>query len=72
MEPQIRNIELQETVPVSDHKTTAELELEQLEGRLRTVQLSLEILTGACATLPDSSGDDNGHSDEGKRCFVAA
>jgi hypothetical protein len=40
-------------VPKPDHKTVAELELERLEGKLRTIQLALEILTGACATLPD-------------------
>ena len=39
--------------PKSDHKTDSERELEQIETRLRTVQLALEILTGICATLPD-------------------
>jgi hypothetical protein len=33
------------------------MELERLEGTLRTVQLALEILTGACATLPDPEAD---------------
>ncbi|EKM61546.1 uncharacterized protein PHACADRAFT_135300 [Phanerochaete carnosa HHB-10118-sp] len=39
--------------PKSDHKSPAELELELLERRLRTVQLAVEILTGVSATLPD-------------------
>ncbi|KAF5368331.1 hypothetical protein D9758_002154 [Tetrapyrgos nigripes] len=53
-EPQIEKLSLKHT-PKTDHKSQYELELEQLEGRLRTVQLALEILTGACATLPDPS-----------------
>lgn len=45
------------------------MELEQLEGNLRTVQLALEVLTGACATLPDPSAgadedDIEGDEDE--------
>lgn len=47
--------------PKSDHKSQTELELEKLEGKLRTVQLALEVLTGACATLPDPEA---GGSDE--------
>ncbi|KAJ7623345.1 armadillo-type protein [Roridomyces roridus] len=43
--------------PKSDHKSPAEVGLERLENRLRTVQLALEILTGACATLPDPQPD---------------
>ncbi|KAG7099676.1 hypothetical protein E1B28_001500 [Marasmius oreades] len=43
--------------PKSDHKSTQELELDQLEGKLRSIQLALEILTGVCATLPDPSMD---------------
>jgi len=61
--------------PKSDHKSKTELELEKLEGRLRTVQLALEVLTGTCATLPDpeiggpdeeegDDGDDNGEGGE--------
>lgn len=30
-----------------------EKELERIEAKLRNVQLSLEILTSVCATLPD-------------------
>ncbi|KIJ21986.1 hypothetical protein PAXINDRAFT_124380 [Paxillus involutus ATCC 200175] len=60
--PQIEKLSLKNT-PKSDHRSPAELELERLENRLRTVQLALEILTGTCATLPDPvSGipnDDN-------------
>lgn len=51
-EPQIEKLSLKHT-PKSDHKSPAEIELEKIETRLRTVQLSLEILTGVCATLPD-------------------
>lgn len=58
--------------PKSDHKSETELELEKLEGKLRTVQLALEVLTGACATLPDpgvggpdeEEGDDNAEEGE--------
>ncbi|KAF5385007.1 hypothetical protein D9615_001213 [Tricholomella constricta] len=55
-EIQIENLSL-EHAPKSDHKSQAELELERLEATLRTVQLALEILTGACATLPDPESD---------------
>ncbi|KAF8737507.1 hypothetical protein AX14_012665 [Amanita brunnescens Koide BX004] len=59
-EPQIEKLSLKNT-PKSDHKSQTELELEKLEGKLRTVQLALEVLTGACATLPDPEA---GGSDE--------
>ncbi|KAF9451411.1 ARM repeat-containing protein [Macrolepiota fuliginosa MF-IS2] len=51
-EPQIEKLSLKHA-PKSDHKSSVEVELEKIETRLRTVQLALEILTGACATLPD-------------------
>ncbi|RDB28844.1 hypothetical protein Hypma_015922 [Hypsizygus marmoreus] len=51
-EPQLENLSLKNT-PKTDHKSQIELELERLEAKMRTVQLALEILTGACATLPD-------------------
>ncbi|TFK41883.1 armadillo-type protein [Crucibulum laeve] len=51
-EPQAEKLSLK-NAPKSDHKSTTEIELEVLETKLRTVQLALEILTGACATLPD-------------------
>jgi hypothetical protein len=66
----LENLSLKST-PKSDHKSTVEIELALLESNLRTVQLALEILTGACATLPDpepdapENGDDN--NDEGTR-----
>ncbi|KZT08776.1 ARM repeat-containing protein [Laetiporus sulphureus 93-53] len=50
--PELEKLSLKHT-PKSDHKTPSQLDLERLETRLRTVQLALEILTGACATLPD-------------------
>ncbi len=57
--------------PKSDHRTPAEIELAQIERKLRTVQLSLEILTGVCATLPDpepvvEGGDDEEEGEEGE------
>ncbi|KAH7886017.1 ARM repeat-containing protein [Phlebopus sp. FC_14] len=50
--PEIEKPYLKNT-PKSDHKSPTQLDLERVENRLRTVQLALEILTGACATLPD-------------------
>ncbi|KAI6136418.1 ARM repeat-containing protein [Pisolithus sp. B1] len=50
--PEIEKLLLKH-VPKSDHKSPTELEFEKVENRLRTVQLALEILTGAYATLPD-------------------
>ncbi|KAJ7902614.1 armadillo-type protein [Mycena olivaceomarginata] len=57
--PNIEKLSLKNT-PKTDHKSPAEIELERLEGRLRTVQLALEILTGACATLPDPEPETEG------------
>ncbi|KAH8111844.1 armadillo-type protein [Phellopilus nigrolimitatus] len=51
-EPKVEKLSLKHT-PKSDHKSPGERELERIEARLRNVQLSLEILTGVCATLPD-------------------
>lgn len=56
LEPALENLSLKH-VPKSDHKSQMEVELEVLEAKLRTVQLALEILTGTCATLPDSEPD---------------
>ncbi|KAG9314153.1 ARM repeat-containing protein [Chiua virens] len=53
--PSIEKLSLKNT-PNSDHKSETEFDLERLENRLRTVQLALEILTGACASLPDPIG----------------
>ena len=50
--------------PKADHKSPTEMALDRIEAKLRNVQLSLEILTGICATLPDpeevedEDGDD--------------
>jgi hypothetical protein len=48
-------------VPTPDHKSPKEIALERIEARLRNIQLSLEILTGMCATLPDHEtlGEDD-------------
>ncbi|KAL6304032.1 ARM repeat-containing protein [Sparassis latifolia] len=54
--PQLEKLSLKNT-PKSDHKTPSEIELERLEVKLRTVQMTLEILTGVCATLPDPEID---------------
>ncbi|KAJ7471753.1 armadillo-type protein [Mycena latifolia] len=62
--PDIEKLSLKHT-PKSDHKSPAEVELERLEGRLRTVQLALEILTGVCATLPDPDPDVPHEDDDG-------
>ncbi|PPQ64078.1 hypothetical protein CVT24_008891 [Panaeolus cyanescens] len=51
-EPPVEKLSLKHG-PQSDHKSDIERDLEGLEAKLRTVQLALEILTGACATLPD-------------------
>jgi hypothetical protein len=40
-------------LPKSDDKSPAEIVLERIERRFRVLQLSLEILTGVCAQLPD-------------------
>lgn len=62
LEPQIEKMSLKNT-PKSDHKSSSEVELEQLEANLRTVQLALEILTGVCATLPDPSAGIEGETE---------
>lgn len=62
-EPSIENLSLKHG-PKSDHKSDIERQLEALEARLRTVQSSLEILTGACATLPDPEPDNSPDQDE--------
>ncbi|KAJ2917874.1 hypothetical protein MD484_g2591, partial [Candolleomyces efflorescens] len=62
-EPAIENLSLKHG-PKSDHKSDIERQLEALEARLRTVQSSLEILTGACATLPDPEPDTSPDQDE--------
>ncbi|KAF9055965.1 armadillo-type protein [Panaeolus papilionaceus] len=67
-EPQLEKMSLKHG-PHTDHKTTIERDLEVLEAKLRTVQLALEILTGACATLPDPdpglpADQEDGEEDE--------
>ena len=59
----LENLSLKNT-PKSDHKSIIEIELELLESNLRTVQLALEILTGACATLPDPGPDAPENEDD--------
>ncbi|KAH7923890.1 ARM repeat-containing protein [Leucogyrophana mollusca] len=61
--PQLEKLSLKNT-PKTDHKTTTEVELERLESRLRTVQLALEILTGACAMLPDPVSEPAGEEED--------
>ncbi|KAL5536078.1 hypothetical protein ACEPAF_4183 [Sanghuangporus sanghuang] len=51
--------------PKLDHRTPEERELERIEARLRNVLLSLEVLTGVCATLPDPEPElDSGEGGE--------
>ncbi|KAF8625190.1 hypothetical protein AX15_005495 [Amanita polypyramis BW_CC] len=64
-EPQIERLSLK-NAPGSDHKSPTELELEKLEGKLRTVQLALEVLTGSCATLPDPEPSRPDEEDDGE------
>lgn len=72
--PEIEKLSLKH-LPKSDHKSPIELELGQLENRLRTVQLALEILTGACATLPDpviqTAGTENDDDENEGQLLVA-
>ncbi|KAI0082315.1 ARM repeat-containing protein [Panus rudis PR-1116 ss-1] len=58
--PSVEKLSLKGT-PKSDHKTPAEMELQRLEEKLRTVQLALEILTGVCASLPDAEMEEGGN-----------
>ncbi|KAI5117703.1 hypothetical protein M0805_003193 [Coniferiporia weirii] len=51
-EPKVDKPSLKHT-PKSDHRSPSERELDRIEAKLRNIQLSLEILTGVCATLPD-------------------
>lgn len=67
--PELEKLSLKNT-PKSDHKSPAELELERIENRLRTVQLALEILTGVCATLPEPEPvEDDVEQPEGNLCL---
>lgn len=51
-EPQIDKLSLKD-IPSCDSGSPAKDGLGKLESELRTIQLALEVLTGACATLPD-------------------
>lgn len=66
-EPQIEKLSLKHA-PKSDHRSPVQIELEKVETRLRTLQLTLEILTSTCATLSDPEfapiGDDEEDGDE--------
>lgn len=64
--PQVEKLSLKGT-PKSDHKSEADIGLERTEQKLRTVQLSLEILTGVCATLPENepSAENEEDGDDG-------
>jgi hypothetical protein len=68
-EPQMDKLSMK--TPGSDHKSSIELQLDALESKLRTVQLSLEILTGVCAMLPDPEPDlAEDQDEEGTSIFV--
>jgi hypothetical protein len=64
--PQVEKLSLKGT-PKSDHKSEIDIGLEKTEQKLRTVQLSLEILTGVCATLPETepSAENEEDGDDG-------
>jgi hypothetical protein len=55
-EPQLEKLSIKGAS--TDHKSQIEVQLDALEAKLRSVQLSLEILTGVCATLPDPGPDE--------------
>ena len=71
--PDIRKLSIKNS-PKVDHRGQAEIELERLERKLRTIQQSLEILTGVCAMLPEpepvpeteGDGEDAEEGDEGE------
>ena len=63
VEPPLEKLSIKGT-PKSDHKSDIEVQLEALEARLRTVQLSLEILTGVSATLPDPENDASAEEED--------
>jgi hypothetical protein len=50
--------------PKTDHKSETKICLERVETKLRAVQLALEILTGVCATLPDSDLEPGADDEE--------
>lgn len=58
----------QQNIPTPDHKSPTDVQLGELENNLRTVQLALEILTGACATLPDPGPDPAPEESEEGQC----
>jgi len=49
----------------SDHRSESEAQLERIEGKLRTVQLALELLTAICAQLPESAPLTEEEEEEG-------
>ncbi|EIW86944.1 ARM repeat-containing protein [Coniophora puteana RWD-64-598 SS2] len=55
--PQIDKLSIKHA-PKSDHRSPIEIELLKLENQLRTVLLSLEVLTGICAMLPETETDE--------------
>jgi hypothetical protein len=42
----------------SDHKSTADVELEWIETEMRTVKFALELITAICAELPEPEDED--------------
>ncbi|KAF8665307.1 hypothetical protein AX16_000327 [Volvariella volvacea WC 439] len=62
--PRIDKLSIKNT-PGTDHISPSERQLEELEAKLRTVKLGLEILTGVCATLPDPDLDTDGPDGKG-------
>jgi hypothetical protein len=48
----------------SDHKSTADVELEWIEAEMRTVKLALELITAICAELPEPDDEDDEEIEE--------
>ncbi|PVG00960.1 ARM repeat-containing protein [Serendipita vermifera] len=48
----------------SDHRSHAELELDRIESELRVLRMTIELITGICAELPEPDDDTEVISDE--------
>lgn len=57
--PDAATIAAQLKDPKTDHKTTSERGLDQLENRLTTLQIGLEVLLDICSKVPDAKDDDD-------------
>lgn len=46
--------------PKTDHKTPSERALEEIEKKLTTLQVGLEVLMGICSKVPEDKDEDDG------------